>query len=66
MIGKDIDSVLTDMPICPYCGFSHNEWYFEMAEDGIYECASCGESFALEATTYLNFTTAKINPPEGG
>ena len=55
----EIDTVLTDMPICPYCGCDHREWYFEMAEDGRYECAECGETFELEAVRELKFTTSK-------
>jgi len=57
---NEIDTILTDNPICPYCGLDHREWYCEMAEDGRYECAGCGETFELEAVRELKFSTSKI------
>jgi len=57
---NEIDTVLTDYPVCPYCGFSHIEWSFEMCEDGVYTCMKCGEEFALSVQTTTQFTTAQI------
>jgi len=56
---EEFDTVLTDVPICPYCGLNHREWYFEMTEDGSYECARCGETFVVEVCHDIKFTTAK-------
>jgi len=56
----EIDTILTDTPICPYCGCDHREWYVEMTEDGRYDCARCGETFELEAVRDIKFTTARI------
>ena len=60
LTNKKIDVILTDMPICPYCGCNHAEWYFEMTEDGRYDCARCGETFELEALRDIKFTTSKL------
>ena len=46
-------------PVCPWCGFEHNEPYRGQFDDeGIEECENCGNSFDLIFVHH--FTTKKV------
>jgi len=64
----------TDVPICPYCGASHDQWWDGLdiaVEDGSewnHECEHCGEEFSIRASVNIKFDTTPQpqNMPEMG
>lgn len=52
----DIDTEDMQYPLCPWCGFEHNETYWEFHE-GIGECENCGKEFEVKYT--YHYTTER-------
>jgi DNA-directed RNA polymerase subunit RPC12/RpoP len=58
-----IDHENTDLPVCPWCGYEHHD-YFEFAttiQGDYYNCDRCGKPFELDAETTILFTTRRTD-----
>ena len=52
-----VDTEGTAYPVCPHCGNIHyNDFEYD---DGVYNCAQCGEEFEVEREVSVSFTTRK-------
>ena len=59
MTEKEIVHEGTVLPTCPWCGYSHHN-YFEFHEGNKYICDECGREFEVTTTeTSVSFWTKK-------
>lgn len=61
----EIDCVLNDNAVCPYCGHVHlDSWKIAGGEEGEseFECEDCGESMIVARVVDIKYTTYKGNP----
>lgn len=62
---QSIDTVLQQRPICPHCGYQHDdawEWDFGPGLDSSSEdreCYQCGDTFNCERVVDVSYTTTK-------
>jgi transposase-like protein len=58
---EEIVHVETSLPVCPYCGYEHEE-HADMDNGEEYSCEGCGKLFKLEVVDALeSYTTYKID-----
>lgn len=59
----ELDTLLREVPICPYCGHRHTDledFVFDNAELDEDECNSCGKIFQTERQVTVRYTTRKM------
>ena len=57
------DTLLNEVPICPYCGHMHHnveDFIFDGAELDEDECESCGKFFQTERQITVRYTTRRM------
>jgi transposase len=43
--------------VCPYCGYTHNNSYELIEDEGILECENCGREFEYERNIEITYNT---------
>ena len=62
----EIDHEGTDFPVCPHCGYRHEEWYPEIAEDDdlVSDCENCGGLLRLTRSVSITYTSEATTKEE--
>jgi len=63
----EYDTEWTDLPTCPYCGFSDQDWWDGLLpkDDGdswLVHCGECEEEYTVTMSVSTNFRTVKGEP----
>lgn len=53
---SELDTIGTDEPICPHCGYVHQD-AFEWSDEGIRNCRKCRKPFAYERNVEVTYDT---------
>ena len=66
----EIDHEYTDCPVCPVCGFWHNDWWDGLGFDGdgaeiIMHCHSCDAQFKANMIVKTEFVTETVGKEQG-
>lgn len=60
MLNVSNHTLMTDSPICPYCNYSHKDFWEVPADEGNFECESCGKEFFYSRNIYIDYPTYKL------
>ena len=56
------ETMLTDNPVCPHCGYEHEaawEWELNGGNGDTVQCESCERDFFCERVVVIQYTTSK-------
>lgn len=59
----DLDCLLNDSCVCPYCGSEDDASWELIGESGETDCGSCGRPYSYERIVSVEYTTSPIMGP---